>query len=303
MKKSFVKLILSLYLLCLGTLSFGQILSSGLLKTKINIGEPNTLKITVSGLNDNEAISADKAKLLPYHFHIIKDKISRDKEQYTRVIDFTIYEEGTFNLPALDFKIGSQTQKTIPYTIEVGNSVKDGEKINDIMNNKQVDLGLRDYWQLYKLYVLIAIIIICFIILAYGFIKYGRKKSAEKKSPANQTIKALEKLKAKKYIEKEDYRSFYVELIDITRGFLTSQYHIPADVLLTDDLIDLMKKEDKISSENEKIVEEVFLRGDQVKFAKTIPDKSDAEKDYKDITGFVKRSYRDIEFDKLRNDV
>ena len=64
---------------------------------------------------------------------------------------------------------------------------------------------------------------------------------------------------------------FYVELIDITRAFLVKQYHIPADVLLTDDLIDVMKHTNKISPENEKIVEEVFLRGDLVKFAKAIP--------------------------------
>ncbi len=47
---------------------------------------------------------------------------------------------------------------------------------------------------------------------------------------------------------------------------MVKQYHIPADVFLTDDLIDVMKHTNKISPENEKIVEEVFLRGDLVKF-------------------------------------
>jgi hypothetical protein len=41
-----------------------------------------------------------------------------------------------------------------------------------------------------------------------------------------------------------------------------------------------MKKNNTISQENEKIVEEVFLRGDLVKFAKTFPDQATMEKDF-----------------------
>ena len=110
-------------------------------------------------------------------------------------------------------------------------------------------------------------------------------------------------LEKKKYAEKGNYRMFYVELIDITRAFLVKQYHIPADVLLTDDLIDLMKKNNTISQENERVVEDVFLRGDLVKFAKTFPDKATMEKDLTEITDFVKRSSKDLEFENLRKDV
>jgi len=94
-----------------------------------------------------------------------------------------------------------------------------------------------------------------------------------------------------------------VELIDISRKFISRQYHLPADVLLTDDLIDLMKKNNTISQENEKVVEEVFLRGDLVKFAKTFPDKEAMEKDFANIREFVKRSSKDLEFENLRKDV
>jgi len=93
---------------------------------------------------------------------------------------------------------------------------------------------------------------------------------------------------------------FYVELIDITREFLTKQYRIPADVLLTDDLIDLMKHTNKISTENEKVVEEIFLRGDLVKFAKTFPTKELMQKDFGEIYDFVERSTVDIEAEHLR---
>ena len=96
---------------------------------------------------------------------------------------------------------------------------------------------------------------------------------------------------------------FYVELIDITRSFLTTQYGVPANVLLTDDLIDHLKQSNTISIENEKVVEDIFLRGDMVKFAKTFPDQPMMEKDFEDIRNFVKRSSKDLEFEKLRKDV
>ena len=105
----------------------------------------------------------------------------------------------------------------------------------------------------------------------------------------------------KNYIESENFRDFYVELIDISRAFITKQYQIPADVLLTDDLIVYMKQTNAISQENEKVVEDIFLRGDLVKFAKTFPNKEIMTKDFAEIREFVKRSTKDIEAENLRS--
>lgn len=116
-------------------------------------------------------------------------------------------------------------------------------------------------------------------------------------------MRELDDLRKKKFIENGDYRSYYVELIDITRNFISRQYSIPADVLLTDDLIEVMKRTNSISPENEAVVEDVFLRGDLVKFAKTFPDREVMEKDFNDIREFVKRSTRDLETEQLRSEV
>ena len=119
----------------------------------------------------------------------------------------------------------------------------------------------------------------------------------------NHTLKDLEALKKKKFIENGDYRSFYVELIDISRNFITKQYRIPADVLLTDDLIEMMKQNNSISPENETIVENIFLRGDLVKFAKTFPDEIAMQNDFDAMKTFVKRSSKDLEIEQLRTGV
>jgi len=283
--------------------SFSQLLSSKLEKTTLALGEVNHLVIKIDNLKSRAVITAPKDELLPFHFEEISDSISINANTYERKIEFAVYEEGVFKIPELEFKVGDKLLKTIPYEIEVINTAMKEDQINDIMSNKEVDLEITDYWQLYKWYVLAAIAFICLIFAIVMFVKYGRRSKDSPVVATNQTLKELDSLKKKKYIEDGDYRSFYVELIDISRKFITKQYRIPADILLTDDLIVLMKENNTISQENEKIVEDVFLRGDLVKFAKTFPDEKLMEKDFAEIRDFVQRSSKDLEFENLRKDV
>ena len=283
--------------------AFSQILSSNLEKKTLALGEVNQFTVKIDNINNQEVKSAPKDQLLPFHFEEIKDSIGANQNSYQRKIEFSVFEEGKYTIPELEFKVGDKILKTIPYEVEVVNTAQKGVVINDIMNNKEIKLDVIDYWQLYKWYVLAALALIALIIIIVMFVKYGRKSKDSPVVATNQTLKELDSLKKKKYIEEGNYRSFYVELIDISRKFIAKQYRIPADVLLTDDLIHLMKENNTISQDNEKIIEDVFFRGDLVKFAKTFPDQQTMEKDFNEIKDFVKRSSKDIEFENLRKDV
>ena len=301
--KKISKKIKIFFFFLLGVFVFAQTLSSNLSKDKIALGEKATIRISINNLQGKDVISAPKNQLLPFHFEVTKDEIVKNFDQYTRTVEFQIFDEGTFKIPELEFSVnGVDVKKTIPYEITVYNPVNADDKINDIMNNKQVDLGFKDYWEMYKWYVLGVIALIISTYLMFKFFKngfFGKTKKTE--NPINKTLIDLKSLEKKKYAEKGNYRMFYVELIDITREFLAKQYHIPADVLLTDDLIDVMKKTNKISPENEKVVEEIFLRGDLVKFAKILPTKELMNNDFQEIYEFVKRSVQDIEAEQLRD--
>lgn len=283
--------------------AFSQTLGSKIDKNTLALGEVWVFRVTISNLQGKDVVSAPKNELLPFHFEGIKDSISKQPDVYERIIEFQVFEEGKFTIPALDFKIGGNAFHTISYEIEVINTAQKGDQINDIMKNKEVKLEVEDYWQLYKWYILGVLILLALIFIIYQLVKYAKRRKASPIVTTNQTLKDLENLKKKKFIENGDYRSFYVELIDISRKFITKQYKIPADVLLTDDLIDVMKLNNTISPENEKIVESIFLRGDLVKFAKTFPDQTMMEKDYEEMKNFVKRSSKDLEAEQLRTSV
>lgn len=282
---------------------FSQTLGSRLEKKTLALGEVGLFRINVSNLQGKDVISAPQNELLPFHFEEIKDSISKRPDFYERVIEFAIFEEGKYTIPALDFNIGGQLFHTIPYEVEVINTAQKGDEINDIMKNKEVKLDVKDYWELYKWYILGVLMLLALIFIIYYLVRYARRRKNSPVVMTNQTLKDLENLKKKKFIENGDYRSFYVELIDISRNFITKQYKIPADVLLTDDLIDVMKTNNTISPENEKIVENIFLRGDLVKFAKTFPDQPTMQADFNDIKTFVKRSSKDLEAEQLRTGV
>ncbi|KQT17597.1 hypothetical protein ASG31_09355 [Chryseobacterium sp. Leaf404] len=280
-----------------------QMITSNLQKKMLALGETDQLIIKINYLGSQKVNSARENELLPFHFEEIKDSIGSSDDQYIRKIEFAVFQEGKYTIPELEFKVGNEILKTPAYEIEVVNTAKKEDVINDIMSNKEVDLEMADYWELYKFYILAAIAVIALITAIYIIVKYGRRAKSSPKITTNLTLKELEGLKKKKYIENGDFRSFYVELIDISRRFITTQYQLPADVLLTDDLIDAMKQSNTISPESEKTVEEVFLRGDLVKFAKTFPDETTMQKDFADIKTVVEKSAKDIEFENLRKDV
>lgn len=298
-----LKKLLFIFFSIVSVFGFSQTVFSNLEKKTLALGEVDKLVIRIEGLSDEKVIAAPKNELLPFHFEEITDSSGIHQNIYERKIEFAVFEEGKFTIPELEFKVNGRILTTVPYEIEVMNTAKKEDQINDILNNKEVNLEVKDYWEMYKWYILAALAIIALIIFIILFIKWGRKAKNPVVVATNQTLKDLDALKKKKYIENGDYRSFYVGLIDITRTFITQQYHLPADVLLTDDLIEVMKKNNTISQQNEKVIEEVFLRGDLVKFAKTFPSKNTMETDFSQIRDFVKKSAKDIEFENLRKDV
>lgn len=285
------------------TAIFGQVLSSALEKNTLALGEVGSFKVTISDLQGKDVVAAPKNELLPFHFEEISDKIDKQTDIYTRSIDFAIFEEGKFKIPALVFRVGSEEFKTIPYDVEVINTAQKGDQINDIMKNKEVSLGAKDYWQLYKWYILGALILMAIIIAILYAVRYGKRSKNSPVVLTNQTLKDLEALRKKKFIENGDYRSFYVALLDISRGFLTRQYGIAANVLLTDDLVAVLKQTNSISPDNEHVIADIFQRGDLVKFAKTFPDTETMNTDFQHIRDFVKHSAKDLEAEKLRSGV
>lgn len=268
--------------------SFAQTLSSSLSKEKMDLGETVVMTINIQNLQGKTVVAAQKNALMPIYIEEFSDEITQNAQQYSRRIEFTIFEEGKYSIPALEFKIGDEVHRTIPYEIEVRNPAQPQDKIHDIMGNQQVELTLADYWELYKWYFLAVIAVLIGIIGVVFWIK--KAKSSPKTTPQNSEkliLKSLQELQARNYPQKGEYRLFYIELLEICRAFLNEKYQVPAQILLTDDLLDFIQKSGEFSAENQKILAEIFTRGDLVKFAKTLPTQEIMERDFQQIKNWI----------------
>lgn len=267
--------------------SIAQTLSSSLSKQKIDLGEIITMKISVQNLQGKEVISAPQNGLLPFGFEEYSDDIQQDKEQYIRTITFTILDEGKHHIPALEFKIGDEIQRTIPYEIEVINPALKNDEIKDIMPNQEIELGWADYWGLYRGYILgfLGILGSIFLVILWKKgKKYQKKDTLE--NPEHWALAEIAILEQKHFIENEEFRLFYIELLEIIRRFLAKKHHIPAHILLTDDLLNSLKSTE-IAEINQKMLGEIFMRGDLAKFAKITPNREIMELDLTKIKNWI----------------
>ena len=285
----------------MGNLIFSQTLSSVLDKDKVMLGEKNTITIKIQNLQGEIIQTAPKNELLPFHFEEISDVEKLQNDTYERKIEFQILEQGAFTIPALEFKVGETVLKTIPYTIEAMNPYHADDEIEDIVGNEQVRLTWADYWEMYKWYGLLALMGIALVISVIGLYRYFSRPKDAPKSLINNTIKALEQIRKKNYIRKGETRQFYVELLEVMRNFIWVQYKIPANVLLTEDLLAVIKESNIISENNEARLVEVFKTGDQVKFAKIYPKEESMQRHWEMMKQVVKDSLNDIETEQLRS--
>lgn len=294
--------ILFLFLLTAAVFS-AQTLSTRLSKERLTVGEPAEFEVRITGLGGQHVQAANKNELLPFHFEETSDTVQESADGYTRLIKFTVWQEGKFNIPALEFRVGNLVAKSVPYTVEVINPANPGDELNDVVGNKQANLGFADYWELYKWYVYVALLLIAIVFMIIVLKKYAFGPKDQPKEITNKTLRQLEALVKKNYLKNGEIRQYYVELVDIARSFVTEQYHLPADVLLTEDLVEAMKQNNIISPENEAAIEDLLKTGDQVKFAKIFPEEELARQQLEALRAVAKRSRQDVETEKLREGV
>lgn len=271
-------------------LGFSQTLSSWLSKQKVEVGEPLEMQIKVQDLEGKTVISAQKNALLPFAFEEHRDETVIDNNHYIRTIEFSLSKEGTHSIPPLEFKIGDSIYKTIPYEIEVGSLLPQREDIHDILPNAEIQLTWEDYWQMYKIYFFLGLMGLGIIPLLLWWNLQRKKKRIAPTDCFEQGLKKLYLLQKKNYLGKGEPRLFYIELMEITREFISHRYGIPAEVLLTEDLVDFIKNKSSISLENVTMIDTIFTRGDSVKFAKIIPENATMQQDFDQIKNWISLS-------------
>lgn len=273
----------------------------------IKFGEPIVLKITVKTGQKDTIIFPTITDTLSEKFEVLrqkKDTLSKNNSIFINdSIIFSAYEEGTFSVPPQRILVNSKEYFTPSYKVTVAPVVTDSVKtpLFDIKSIVQIPKNVWDYIQPFLGYVLVLLVILVCVIIY--LIRRNKKKSETYKSePDVLAIKRLKKLKKSDYIAKDLYKKYYSELTSIIKEYMEARWNFPATKLLSDDLLEYLKKEKWLDENEIENLSVIFKISDLAKFAKYKPTLEETKLHMEKAINFINLTKTDSPKIKLQDE-
>jgi hypothetical protein len=208
------------------------------------------------------------------------------KKTYIRWYILDTYSTGEYVIPeaVIEYKAKSEKEwhkiKTNKVKVTVKSLLKSKEGAYDIRDIK----GPVSPSSKIAIFVLIILLVISIVALLFGFISKKKRSKEEEKiiKPSADEIayKALDELKRKDYPRKGLIKEYYIELSDIVRHYLEARFSIRAPEMTTEEFLNAVKDDHRLSSKHTAILSEFLACCDLVKFAKYQPLSKEIEQSF-----------------------
>ena len=278
--------------------SFAQEIMPKLDRTTIKVGEPIQYEIKIDFKKGDKIVFPSISDSLNYHIEVLDQKIdtvkTEGKSEIVQQLELTGFEAGKFTIPSFIIQKNDKDLTTKQLEIEIQDVEVDTTK-NAIFPIKPVmeeEYSIRDYWNKYWLYGIIAFIL--FIIAAVLLILYIRAKSklsGDKlyKTPYDEAKASLKALDAKKYLKRGEQKEYYTQLSFIVRRYLGRVYIFSALEILSDDLVKYIATKQDVLPDDVQKFKQFLFDADLVKFAKQEFDDSTNNMHRNWVDEFVER--------------
>ncbi|MFV0146660.1 BatD family protein [Empedobacter falsenii] len=278
--------------------SFAQEIMPKLDRTTIKVGEPIQYEIKIDFKKGDKIVFPTISDSLNYHIEVLDQKIdtvkTEGKSEIVQQLELTGFEAGKFTIPSFIIQKNDKDLTTKQLEIEIQDVEVDTTK-NAIFPIKPVmeeEYSIRDYWNKYWLYGIIALIL--FIIAAVLLILYIRAKSklsGDKlyKTPYDEAKASLKALDAKKYLKRGEQKEYYTQLSFIVRRYLGRVYNFSALEILSDDLVKYIATKQDVLPDDVQKFKQFLFDADLVKFAKQEFDDSTNNMHRNWVDEFVER--------------
>jgi hypothetical protein len=100
-------------------------------------------------------------------------------------------------------------------------------------------------------------------------------------------FRALEALKKRGLLEKDECKPFYIELSIILRSYLEGRFNLNAPDETTEEIVEEMSRSPELDGSHRNILQEFMRQADMVKFAKGHPDRATMESAFETTKQFV----------------
>jgi hypothetical protein len=113
--------------------------------------------------------------------------------------------------------------------------------------------------------------------------------------PAHEVaLEALAKLQAARLIEDGRHEEFYVRLSDIVRTYLEVRFRLRAPEMTTEEFLQAAQRDPQLAPPQRSLLSTFLSEADLVKFARYVPESSDAERAYRAAGEFIRSTAPEV---------
>ena len=229
--------------------------------------------------------------------------------QVTNTYIVTSFDSALVYHPGFEIKAGDNIYLTNPISIKIVDMPIDTtqQAITDIKHIYQPPID----WMFYLTiagYTILAVLIIALII--YLLNKYLKSRNTNQSEPQPEPIdprKAheiaydeLEALRQKQLWQSQQFKTYYTELTEILRRYISNRYAIDAMEQTSDDILSEFRRNKELKDKKAeiKLLNDVLQLADLVKFAKWQPLPDECERSFHQVTQFIDQT-KEVEISHL----
>lgn len=223
------------------------------------------------------------------------------KNRYRREVWYTLdtYTTGSYVIPPLILLAKGPGEeevklKTPQIFVEVKTVVKERETPEDIRDIK-LPLGLKADYRKFIYIALTALFCLFMLLGLHWWIKKHRKETLPPPRPAHLiALEELERIQAKKLIEKKMIKIYYYLVSMCLRHYLENRFNLKAPEQTTEEFLEAIVENNTLDSKYKGLLKDFLTHCDLVKFAKYTPQADEISNIYTAAKEFVEQTKESV---------
>jgi len=268
-------------------------------RKEITIGDPIRYTVEVSATDETEVLipvlSGQLGDFTITDFGNLPTRKENGRVLVTRWYTITSFTTGDHLVPApkVSYRVpGEELKEAEGNEVPVGVTsllAKDSTAadIRDIKPPEELPFDWRPYG-------IAAAAVVAVGLLGAGFFyllnRPRRQRVIPPRPPHEVALVALNRLRARHFIEEGKFEDYYVELSAIIRRYLEDRFHLRAPEMTTEEFLTTVANEARLALTQRRLLGEFLTQADLVKFARHLPSLKDSEAAYEAARRFVEET-------------
>ena len=228
-------------------------------------------------------------------------QLDNERLQVTNSYIVTSFDSALLYMPGFDIIVGEEVYTTNPLSIKIVDMPIDTtqQAITDIKDVYNPPIDWMFYFTIAGFIFWALLLLTLVLYLVNKYLKSRKNKGEEVVVEPIDPRKAheiayeeLETLRQKQLWQSQQFKSYYTELTEILRRYISNRYDIDAMEQTSDDIVTEFRRNKELKEKKEeiKLLSDVLQVADLVKFAKWQPLPDECERSFHQVTQFIDKT-------------